>query len=609
MNNITNTLWSLTKDQRLRYGAAILSLVLAHGFLFGIPLVIKFAFDGILDAHSASEDPWIQTVQVWPAERFQTTELLWYCAATIVLLTAIAGLFQYLKGRWTAQASEAITRRTREFLYQHLQHLPCAYFDHADTGDLVQRCTSDVETVRTFLSMQVVEIAQVAIMLLLVTPILVTLDVSMALVTIALFPVIIGFAVVYFGKIKKLFLLVDQAEGAMTTVLQENLTGIRVVRAFARQAFESDKFDQKNILYRDHTNNLICTLGRYWATSDFLCMTQTGLTLFAGAWWVLSGTLSVGTLFAFMTYQAMVIWPVRQLGRVLTESSKAVVALGRLREIMAQPVEHAVDDQPNGSKLKLSGTIEFQHLSFAFEQNPVLRDVSFSIDAGETLALVGPPGAGKSTIVQLLLRLYDYQQGSIRLDGRELNTLDRKQVRSQIGFVMQEPFLYSRSIAANLRIGRYAAVHQELVSSACEAFIHGPIQEFRDGYETLVGERGITLSGGQRQRIAIARALLMDPSILVLDDALSAIDTGTERQILDSLKKRHGRHTTLIIAHRLSSVTHADKVIVLDSGRIVQNGSHEQLIDQSGPYRNLWRIQSDLETGIEQDLARAQGEY
>ncbi len=598
MKKNSATLWQLTDNQRARYGAAIVVLALAHGFLFGIPLVIRFAIDGVLGGSEFAGERWADLLRSWLDADTGAVELLWLCAAAIALLTVVAGLFQYLKGRWAAQASEAITKRTREVLYDHLQHLPCAYFDQADTGDLVQRCTSDVETIRNFLALQVLEIAQVGIMLVLLFPILATLDWSMAIVSVVLFPFIIAFAVVYFRRIGRLFLLVDQAEAGMTTVLQENLTGIRVVRAFARQEFENQKFSEKNALFRDRTNALISALGSYWSKSDLLCMTQTGITLLAGAWWVVAGTLSVGTLVAFMTYQAMVIWPVRQLGRVLTESSKAVVALGRLREILDQPAE----ESEQGRELGLEGRIEFENVSFSFDSREVLREVSFVVEAGETLALVGPPGCGKSTIVQLLLRLYDYQQGSIRLDGQELADLNRKQVRSQVGFVMQEPFLYSRSIAANLRIGHFHAAHHELVSSAREASIHDPILGFAQGYDTLVGERGVTLSGGQRQRIAIARALLLDPAILVLDDALSAIDTGTERRILESLKKRHGRHTTIVIAHRLSSVRHADRVLVLDEGRIVQDGTHHQLAASPGPYRRLWQLQSHLETDIGDEL-------
>jgi ATP-binding cassette subfamily B protein len=242
----------------------------------------------------------------------------------------------------------------------------------------------------------------------------------------------------------------------------------------------------------------------------------------------------------------------------------------------------------------LRGAIAVEGLTFAYGQGePVLRDVSFSVAPGETLAILGPPGSGKSTIIQLLLRLYDYAQGSFRLDGLELRDLDPRFVRAQVGVVLQEPFLYSKTIGANVRVGRSAATHDEIVASATAASIHGTIEEFQDGYDTLVGERGVTLSGGQRQRVALARALLRDAPILVLDDALSAVDTRTETRILAALRERRGRHTTIVIAHRLSSVAHADRILVLEKGAIVQAGAHRELLEQDGPYRRLWRIQEE----------------
>jgi ATP-binding cassette subfamily B protein len=301
-----------------------------------------------------------------------------------------------------------------------------------------------------------------------------------------------------------------------------------------------------------------------------------------------------------------VIWPVRHLGRVLTDAGKALVALDRLRAILGEPEEDADDGEVDSDAPPWRGEIAFEGVTFAYGgEEPALRDVSFRVEPGETLALVGPPGCGKSTIVQLLLRLYDHGEGSIRVDGRELRELDRKLVRSRIGVVLQEPFLYSRTLAANVRVGRHDASHEELVESASAACIHEAIEGFDQGWETLVGERGVTLSGGQRQRVAIARALLKDPPILVLDDALSAVDSRTEARILEALARRRGRRTTIVIAHRLSSIRPADRILVLEEGRIVQAGSHDELIDVAGPYARLWRIQGALEDEIDRDLTPA----
>jgi ATP-binding cassette subfamily B protein len=564
-----DTLWELTRGQRLRYGAAIAAMAVGYVFLNAVPLVIRDAVDRI-EAGT-------------PADR------LWLAAALVLGLTTAGCVFVYLRARWAAIASEGIVRRLRDRLYAHLERLACTYFDQAKTGDLVQRCSSDVETIRVFMSLQVVEISRTVLLLAVIVPILFVLDTRMALVSLALFPVVFVFATLFFRRVKNLFKEVDEAEGALTSVLQENLTGIRVVRAFARQEFEAAKFAERNARHRDLHYRLFRLLGNYWGISDVLCMSQLGLTLICGAYWIRAGTLTVGTLYAFLTYVSVVIWPVRHLGRVLQDTGKATVALRRVQEILTQ-----AEESDGGTELPLTGAIEVRELSFAFDSSrDALREVSFRLAAGETLALLGRPGAGKSTLVQLLLRLYDYEHGSIRLDGRELKTLSRRSVRAQVGVVMQEPFLYSKTIGANVRLGRSAATQDEIVASASAADMHGSIQEFEQGYDTLVGERGVTLSGGQRQRVALARALLKDAPILVLDDALSSVDTETEGRILEALRSRRGRRTTILIAHRISSVQHADRILVLDHGAVVQAGTHGALLKEDGPYRRLWRIQQE----------------
>jgi ATP-binding cassette subfamily B protein len=437
-------------------------------------------------------------------------------------------------------------------------------------------------------------------------PVLLSMNVDLTLVSICLFPFILGFAVAFFRKIQHLFLLSDEAEGEMTTVLQENLTGIRVVRAFARQDFECEKFAVKNAAFRDHTHRLIRFLGAYWATSDFLCVGQNFLLLVVGTWWMVDGRLSVGTLFAFQLLVNFVLWPVRHLGRVLTDTGKAMVALKRIREILevAEEVD-ASDASPDPERLE--GRIEVADLTFGFDPaRPVLSHVSFTIEPGETLALVGPPGSGKSVLVQLLLRLYDYDHGSIRIDGRELATLSRDFVRRRVGVVLQEPFLFSKTLAANIRMGHGDAHWDRIVESSQDAGIHATIEGFDQGYETRIGERGVTLSGGQRQRVAIARALVKDPDLLVLDDALSAVDTHMEARILGALRRRRGRRTTIVIAHRLSTVTHAERILVLDRGHVVQSGTHAELAERDGPYRQLWNIQGSLEREIREDLEGAE---
>ena len=312
--------------------------------------------------------------------------------------------------------------------------------------------------------------------------------------------------------------------------------------------------------------------------------------------------MTVGELFTFMTCESMVIWPVRQLGRVLTDSGKAVVSLGRINEVVMQDEEPPARHPASG---RAKGIIEARNLTFGYEDGrPVLNDLSIRIDAGETLAIVGPPGSGKSSLIRALLRLYPYQSGSLMLDGQEISDLDRHWLRSQIGVVLQDPFLYSRSIRRNLVVGRANAPTADIDQAIEDAALTRTIAEFPEGFEAMVGERGVTLSGGQRQRLALARALLKAPPVLVLDDSLSAVDTGTERDILAALARRKGQQTTIVIAHRLSSVRQADRILVLDEGKMVQLGSHSQLAGVPGPYQRLCKIQGVLDDEIARELEK-----
>ena len=599
---MNNTLWKLAKTKRWSYSGAVLVMILATACLFTVPLIIKYAIDAVIATDLSVLPNWLQNGLGSIAYQKDPAALLFFAALIALLLTTISGVFLYFRDRWAASAAEKIVQALRDRLYSHLERLPCSFHDQADTGDMVQRCTSDVETLRSFLDSQVVEIARTLLLVFMATPVLFWLNAELAIVSIVLLPVIFVFALVFFRKVQAQFLLTDQAEAWMTTVLQENLTGIRAVRAFARQEFESNKFAAANAQYRDHNQKLIQLLGLYWASADFLGYGQIGLALLYGAVLMTQGDLTVGTLFAFLTYLGLIVWPVRQMGKVLTEAGKAMVALKRLQEILQQVPEFSITETGDQSEaIKLTGAIEFDSVSFDYGGEPVLRNLSFRAKPGDTIAIIGPPGSGKTTIVQLLLRLYDYQQGSILLDGRELSTLDHVSVRSQISVVLQEPFLYSKTLAANLRIGDHTADQERLEEYATAACVHDSIANFTEAYDTVIGERGVTLSGGQRQRVALARALLKEPAILILDDALSAVDTHTEAHILEALQKlrRKRVYTTIIIAHRLSSVTHADHILVLEQGRIAQTGTHQQLLEQPGAYQRLWQIQNALENEIE----------
>jgi len=607
-------IWQLMSGYRLLYGGAILALLVANTLNYLMPLIIRATID--FGISKETPEPGEITDRIFDViggvDFFRAN--LWIPAAAIVGITLTVGIFTYLKGRGAALASDGIARRLKNQLYDHLHHLPSAYHDRADTGDLVQRCTSDVETLRMALSTQIVDIANAFILIMTAVPIMLYLDVRMTVVSCVLILPMVFFGYFYFGRVKHLFREVDQAEAKVTTVVQENLTGIRVVRAFAQQSHEIAKFAGPNASYRDQALRMVRIMAIYWSASDLVALSQFGLVLIAGVYFISVGSLSVGTLFAFIFIIHMLLWPVRQMGRILTELGKTMVAISRTRDILSVEHESSEGQSHSISARMIQGRIAIDDLWFAHQgddssadedSNHALNGVSFNVGAGETLAILGPSGSGKSTIIHLLLRLYAYKRGSMRIDDVELSTYDRKWIRSQFGVVMQEPFLYSKTLAENIRLGRGSATEHEIVDAARVAHIHDTILGFDLGYETQIGERGITLSGGQRQRIALARAIVRDPPILILDDALSAVDSETESTILGALQQRQGRKTTIVIAHRLSTLAHADRVIVLDGGRVIQEGNHRDLVIEDGLYRRLWQIQSSLETDFRMEMTHA----
>ena len=584
---------NLTKGNRVLYSVAIISIAAATFIAMIEPLIIKITIDSVIGNKPMDVIKPLQKIIMAVGGKEVLITNLWVCALSLVTLTCIRGVFLFLSGNFSARAAENISRNMRVKLYDHIQNLPYEYHVKAESGDLIQRCTSDVETVRKFFATQMVEIGRAFFIVVFAIIMMLSLNKKMTIIAMVIVPIIFIFSYVFFYKIKSTFEKADEQEGVLTTVLQENLSGVRVVKAFGRQSFEIEKYEKENKKYRDLNFKLVKLESIYWSSSDILCMTQIGLVLVSGIYFAVNGVISLGTLVVFNTYEGMLLWPVRQLGRVLTDMGKMSVSLKRISKILDTPVE---SEDGKALKSEIKGEIIFENVCFEYEEgNEILKDLTFKVARGETVAIVGPTGSGKSSLVHLLLRLYDYNSGSIKIDGIELKDIERKHMRSNVGIVLQEPFLYSRSIRENIKMAKIHSEDIEIYSAASVAAVHNVITTFERGYDTVVGEKGVTLSGGQRQRVAIARTLVKDMPILIFDDSLSAVDSETDRIIRGKLKNRSENSTTFIISHRISTVMDADKIIVLNHGKIENIGTHEMLIKKDGIYKRIWEIQTNID--------------
>lgn len=561
-----------------------------------VPLIGKHALNVIVERDFAFANDLLLVVGAWFTIPQALLPYLILSAVVGVVLTAVAMICQFGRDRLSAVASEGISLRLRETLYDRLHHVPMKFFDESETGDLVQRCSSDIETVRVFMHSDVDEAGRMLLFLAGMIPVLFWHNADLAWFAFVLIPVLLFSSFFFFKSVTKLFQITDESEGALTAVIQENLTGIRVVRAFARHEYEEQRFEKRNRTFRDNYVRLNKVMAIYWGGTDIFAMMQVGVVLFVGAYFYLHGMINIGELFLFLMYVSYVVWRIRHVGRLLADGGKAVVALRRINFILNTTAE---TEQPVPAIARLKGEIEFDDVTIRFgTEKDALNHVSVHINAGETIGVVGAPGSGKSTLLRALLRVHELTSGRILVDGLDIETINRKWLRNNIGIVLQEPFLYSRSVRENLLVGKRDASDSDLVNATSEAALHRSIEGFSDGYESMVGERGVTLSGGQRQRLALARALLKEPPILILDDALSAVDTNTENQILDSLAARRGKHTTFIVAHRLSTLRSVDRILVFSHGKLVQAGSHDELSKRPGPYYELVQLQDLMDQSI-----------
>lgn len=588
--NWTHFLWALI--------ATIMMVII--GFL--TPLLLSEIVDSILGSEPFTMPDFLMNPINALGGRDFLRQNLWIPALALILMNVVNGVFTFIKGRSSAIASENIARKLRNDLYRHLQHLPFAYHVKAQAGELIQRCTSDVDTIRRFLAVQVMEVVNTVLMVVIAMGILLPRSVPITLYSLILVPPLFCFATWFFKMVHKSFEVADEADGVLNAVLQENLSGVRVVRAFGQQEREVEKFDRVNNDLRKKNLRLNELLAIYWGGGDAISMTQTLLTLVVCIIYACNGWITVGTLIVFTSTLGMLLFPIRQLGRTLSDAGKAMVSMKRVQAILH---EEAEPDEPNALKPDLHGDIVFDHVSFAYPDDnvPVLRDVSFTIPAGKTAAVLGGTGSGKSTMMYLLQRLYTPTSGKITIGGVDIQQIDRKYLRAHVGLILQESFLYSKSIRENVGITAPEQEAERIEHAADIASASGFIAKADKGWETVVGERGVTLSGGQKQRIAIARTLLKDNNILIFDDSLSAVDTETDAQIRAALRHEQKDVTTLIISHRVTTLSQADLILVLENGQITQQGTHAELCSQPGLYQRINSIQNALEEELTQAKA------
>lgn len=521
-------------------------------------------------------------------------------------LAIIQGASTFFSGVYAARTAEGSTRRLRNYLFDHLQRLSFAYHSETGTGELIQRCTSDVDAIRRFYSDQAIGVGRIFLLFVINFAAILRLNVKLALISVIVVPFVVAVSVFFFKRVTKAYEAYQEQDAVLSTTLQENLSGVRVVKAFSRQDYEIEKFQRDNWEKFTRGKALLTLHSLFWPVSDVLCSAQMLAGYLIGALMAIHGEISVGTYLAYAGLIVWIIFPMRNLGRLIVQTSNGLVSYDRVMAIIKEHRE-PLDKGRLHPKGQLKGDVVFDKTSFEYEKGqPVLKVVSFHCRPGMAVALLGSTGSGKTSLVNLLPRFYEITSGQVLLDGKPLQDYPRRYLRQQIGIVEQEPFLFSRSIRENITYGVGREVSQEEVEQAAKAAaIHDVILSFPEGYKTLVGERGVTLSGGQKQRVAIARTLLKDPRILILDDSTSSVDTETEAEIRQAMQFLMKNRTTFIIAHRIQSIMAADLILVLDKGRVVQAGNHEKLLGQEGIYRQIFEIQTRIEVELKEEISSA----
>ena len=585
-------LWRFLKGSRALFLLSMLSAALSSLADMITPQIVRLAVDNVLAGRGDALSPLMTALVARLGGMDALAAHLERLALALIAVALLKVLALYAFRVSNTAASERLTKTMRDALFLHIERLPFAWHMKHHTGDIIQRCTSDIDTLKGFISEQMTSIFRIAVLLILSLAFMLRMDALLTLIALAPVPLILVYSFRFHRKIGEAFLACDENEGKLSAMAQENLTGVRVVRAFGRERQERDRFFRQNDYYTGLWLKLARPMSQYWSTGDVLSGTQILLIVVFGSVFCLRGRLLPGAFIAFLSYAAMLTWPVRMLGRMIAEMSKAGVSIERIAAIL-----RAEEERETGRALRapMDGDIVFEHVSFGYEGGgEVLHDLSFTVKAGTTLGILGGTGSGKSTMMLLLDKLYALPEdgGRITVGGVDIRDIETRWLREHIGIVLQEPYLFSRTIAENIGITQQVLDLERVREAARAACLDETVQGFAKGYDTFVGERGVTLSGGQKQRAAIARTLVQDCPILIFDDSLSAVDTETDAKIRASLEARFGSATILLISHRITTLSKAECILVLEDGRIAEQGSHEELKNAGGVYAQICRIQS-----------------
>jgi len=601
-NTVLKMMFGFTHKIKRYFLMSIISAAATSLMIFMAPLIVGFTVDSVIGDKAPSLPVPILKIYEFLSERGAFGSDLLICAVLIIACALITASFNYLARVNMAKGAERLINNLRVKLFAHTQSLPFEWHTKNLTGDIIQRCTSDVETVRRFVFQQLIEVLRTVTLVVVALVIMFSLNTTMASVVTSFIPIVLCYTLFFFKRISSRFLACDEAEGELMVRVQENLTGVRVVRAFGRERFETGRFDEKNKAFTDKWTALGGTFGLYWGIGDAASAMQLLCIIIVGSYLAATTSFSFGELLVFTSYTQLLIWPVRQLGRVLAEMSKTGVSLKRIKEIFDTPGE---SDAPDAIEPPIDRDIEFKNVSFTYEEQPVLKNVSFTVKSGTTFGILGATGSGKSTITYLLNRLYDLPEdgGSITIGGVDISRISKAHLRRNIGLVLQEPFLFSKTILENIDIASRGRDLSRIREKAQIAAVDDNIMSFAKGYDTMVGERGVTLSGGQKQRVAIARTLMMNAPVMVFDDSMSSLDMETDAKIRESLREDTAGATVILISHRISTLMKADVIMVLEDGQVAEIGSHSELAAKNGIYRRVYDLQSSDGAAVAADGA------